>query len=102
MHLTLAHVRVRVEHADDALRAAPDHHRASVAEPGNRRFHVLQQADAPAAFVLDEACPSAEDAAAHSRTPRYPAWRAPVEPRMAQPRQGIGHRALAPLRAADR
>lgn len=101
MHATLVHVRVKPEHVDDFIRATLENHRGSVAEPGNRRFDMLQQGDDPCAFILYEVYASAEDAAAHKRTPHYLAWRERVEPWMAQPRRALSCRALAPERVED-
>ncbi len=96
MHVTLVHVRVIPEHVQDFIAASRANHLASVQEPGNRRFDVLQAADDPTAFVLYEAYASAADAAAHKQTAHYLAWRETVAGWMAQPRQGIAYNGLLP------
>ncbi len=96
MHVTLVHVHVRPGHVDDFLRASQANHEASVREPGNRRFDVLQSSDDPARFVLYEAYATAEDAAAHKQTAHYLAWREAVADWMAEPRQGIPYHGLLP------
>lgn len=96
MHVTLVHVHVKPGHVDDFLRASQANHEASVREPGNRRFDVLQSSDDPARFILYEAYATAEDAAAHKLTAHYLAWRETVADWMAEPRQGIPYHGLLP------
>ncbi|MGD2136866.1 MAG: antibiotic biosynthesis monooxygenase [Gammaproteobacteria bacterium] len=96
MQVTLVHVAVKPGHVDAFLEATRRNHEASVREPGNRRFDVLQSADDPAQFVLYEAYASAADAAAHKETPHYLAWREAVADWMAEPRRGVSYRGLFP------
>ena len=96
MHVTLVHVHVKPGHVDDFIRASQANHEASVREPGNRRFDVLQSSDDPARFILYEAYATAEDAAAHKLTAHYLAWREAVADWMAEPRQGIPYHGLLP------
>ncbi len=96
MHVTLVYVHVKKDHIDDFIRASRANHEASVREPGNRRFDVLQSAEDPSRFVLYEAYASAEDAAAHKKTPHYLKWRETVADWMAEPRNGITYNGLLP------
>lgn len=96
MHVTLVHVQVKPEHVDAFVEATRRNHEASIREPGNLRFDVLQRDDDPTGFVLYEAYRSAEDAAAHKQTAHYAAWRDAVGDWMAEPRQGVLHRGLFP------
>jgi autoinducer 2-degrading protein len=96
MHVTLVHVVVKPEAVDTFISATRENHEASVREPGNRRFDVLQSPDDPTRFVFYEAYASAEDAAAHKQTPHYTRWRDQVAPLMAEPRKGIPMRCLFP------
>ena len=96
MHVTLVHVHVKPKHVDDFIRASQANHEASVREPGNRRFDVLQSGDDPARFVLYEAYVTAEDAAAHKQTAHYLTWRETVMDWMAEPRRGIPYNGLLP------
>ena len=96
MHVTLVHVAVKPRHIDDFIEATRRNHEASVQEPGNRRFDVLQSPDEPAQFVLYEAYASAEDAAAHKETAHYLAWREAVAGWMAEPRRGVPFTGLFP------
>ncbi|MBN8450456.1 MAG: antibiotic biosynthesis monooxygenase [Candidatus Accumulibacter sp.] len=96
MHVTLVHVRVRPEDVDAFIAATRINHQASVREPGNRRFDVLQAPDDPARFILYEAYASAADAAAHKETAHYLAWRDAVAGIMAEPRRGEPMNGLLP------
>lgn len=96
MHVTLVHVRVIPAHIDDFIAATRANHLASVGEPGNLRFDVLQSGEEPAQFLLYEAYVDADAAAAHKQTAHYAAWRDAVAPWMAEPRRGVGYRGLIP------
>lgn len=96
MHVTLVHVHVKKEHIDAFVEATRKNHKASVQEPGNRRFDVLQSADDETRFVLYEAYVSAEDAAAHKQTEHYLQWRETVADWMASPREGVAYNGLYP------
>lgn len=88
MHVTLVHIRVKPESVNAFIAACRDNHLASIREPGNRRFDVLQDPGEPTRFMLYEAYASAEDAAAHKTTEHYAAWLDTVASMMAAPRQG--------------
>lgn len=96
MHVTLVHVHVDADHIDDFIRATRANHEASVREPGNLRFDVLQSPTEPARFILYEAYRSAADAAAHKETDHYRRWRDTVADWMAEPRRGIAYTGLFP------
>ena len=96
MHVTLVHVRVRPEDVDAFIAATRANHQASVTEPGNRRFDVLQAPDDPARFILYEAYATVADAAAHKETAHYLAWREAVAGMMAEPRRGEPMNGLLP------
>jgi autoinducer 2-degrading protein len=88
MHVTLVHVRVKPESVDAFVAATRANHEASVREPGNRRFDVLQDPADAGRFILYEAYATAEAAAAHKQTAHYAAWRDAVAAMMAEPRRG--------------
>lgn len=96
MHTTLVHIRVQPDHVDAFIAATHDNHAASIQEPGNLRFDVLQREDDPTRFVLYEAYRSPEDAVAHKQTSHYLKWRDTVTDWMAEPRQGVVYRGLYP------
>jgi autoinducer 2-degrading protein len=96
MHVTLVHVHVKPAHIDDFIAATRLNHEASIQEPGNRRFDILQSPENPGQFILYEAYASAEAAAAHKQTAHYLTWRDTVADWMAQPRQGVRYDGLFP------
>lgn len=96
MFVTLVHVSVKPEHIAAFIDASRENHLASIDEPGNMRFDVLQDADDPSRFILYEAYASAEHAAAHKKTPHYAKWRDTVAEWMAEPRQGVTYNGLYP------
>ena len=59
MIVTCVHVTVKKEHIDDFIEETIANHTASVQEPGNLRFDVLQSSDDPCVFMLYEAYESA-------------------------------------------
>ena len=96
MQVTLVQVCVKKDHVADFIAATKANHEASVREPGNRRFDVLQSPGDPARFILYEAYATAADAAAHKQTPHYAAWRDAVAGWMAEPRQGVPYTGVMP------
>jgi len=96
MHVTMVRVSVLPDFVDQFIEATRANHEGSVAEPGNRRFDILQDPDDPTLFVLYEAYASAEDAAAHKETAHYLNWRDTVAEMMAEPRQGMPFDCLFP------
>ena len=96
MHITLVHVRVKPEAVAAFIAATRANHEASIREPGNRRFDVLQAPNDPARFILYEAYATADDAAAHKATAHYLAWRDAVAVLMAEPRRGEPMNGLLP------
>lgn len=97
MQVTIVHVSVKPQHIDDFVDASRLNHEASIREPGNRRFDVLQSAENPTLFVLYEAYESAAEAAKHKETAHYKQWRETVADWMAQPRQGVVYSGLFPV-----
>ncbi len=96
MHVTLVQVTVKPECVDAFIAATADNHAASIEEPGNRRFDVLQSPESPCDFILYEAYDTPQAAAAHKLTTHYLAWRRVVEHMMAQPRRGLAWHGLLP------
>ncbi len=96
MVVTLVHVTVRPDRVADFIEATRRNHEASVREPGNLRFDVLQSADDPARFILYEAYVDEAAAAAHKSTAHYAEWRDAVAGWMAGPRRGERYAGLFP------
>jgi len=96
MQVTLVHVHVKRENLQDFIQASRANHEASIKEPGNRRFDILQSKEDPCFFILYEAYATAQDAAAHKETPHYKAWRDAVAGWLAEPRKGVAFEGLYP------
>lgn len=96
MYVTIVYVHVKEHHIDDFIQASTTNHLASVEEPGNRRFDVLQQAESPTEFVLYEAYNSEQDAIEHKNTQHYLTWRETVADWMSEPRKGVSYSGLLP------
>ncbi len=96
MYVTLVHVHVKPADIDSFIAACCANHEASVREPGNRRFDVLQNPEDAGHFILYEAYVSAEAAAAHKQTAHYAQWRDNVATMMAAPRRGVPMTGLFP------
>ena len=96
MYVTLVYVHVHPERMEQFIEATRANHEASVKEPGNRRFDVLQSVDDPARFVLYEAYEDKEAALAHKQTEHYLKWRETVADWMAEGRRGVSYRGLFP------
>ncbi len=96
MQVTIVHVAVKPGRIDDFIAATRANHDGSVAEPGNRRFDVLQDAEDPSRFVFYEAYVSQQDARDHKETAHYLAWRDAVAGMMAAPRRAVHFNGLFP------
>ena len=96
--MLITHVHVHVSSGSaDAFRAATlENARQSVQEPGIIRFDVIQQQDDPNRFILVEIFRTPDDPARHKETPHYAAWKAAVEPMMAEPRRSVKFEAVFP------
>ena len=96
MVVTCVHVFVRAEHIEDFIKATRINHEASIEEPQNLRFDVMQEPNDPSRFMLYEAYASEAGAAAHRQTQHYLTWREIVAPWMAEPRTGLSYIVIAP------
>lgn len=96
MIVTCVHIFVKANHLRDFIAASTANHQASIKEPGNLRFDLLQLAEDETQFMLYEAYDSEASAAAHKETAHYKNWRETVAPYMAKDRQGIRYHIVAP------
>jgi len=96
MYVTIVYVHVKPEHVQDFIDAIKLNHEGLVAEPGNLRFDILQQADDPTQFVAYEAYRDEEAARAHKETAHYLRWRDAVTTWMAETRHGVRYDGLFP------
>ena len=94
MYVVSVTVHVKEQFVDRFIEAVLDNARNTRREAGNLRFDVSQADDDPGRFLLYEVYRSKEDFAAHQQTPHYLRWKEAVADWMAQPRQGIRHRAI--------
>jgi autoinducer 2-degrading protein len=99
MYVVCVHVHVKPETRPEFIEASLANARATIQEPGNLRFDVLQRSDDPDRFVLYEVYRDEAGADAHKQTPHYAQWRDAVAPWMAEPRQGIKCQSLFPTHA---
>lgn len=93
-YVTLVAVQVKTGHLAAFIEATRRNHEASVREPGNLRFDVLQSVEDPTRFTLVEAYENEAAATAHKQTAHYLAWRDTVADWMAVPRQGVRYDGL--------
>ncbi len=96
MFVTIVSVHVRPDRVDDFIDAIRANHLASVHEPGNLQFDVLQAPDDRSRFLIYEAYTSEATAAAHKETAHYLEWRETVADWFAEPRTGVRWDGLLP------
>jgi quinol monooxygenase YgiN len=96
MLIVHVHAHVKPEFVEAFREATLENARQSVKEPGIARFDVIQQADAPARFVLVEVYRTAEAPVRHKETAHYQAWRDKVVDMMAEPRTSVKYANLFP------
>jgi len=101
MHATLVQLHIKLEHLADFLSAVKVNHEASVQEPGNLRFDVLQSRVDPTRFLLYELYACAEDAAAHRETAHYKEWNARVPDWFASDRRAAEYLCLHPSQTVE-
>ena len=94
MFTTIVHVYVKRDSVEAFIAASEKNHKASIEEPENRRFDLLQDAMEPTKFILYEAYVSKEGAVAHKQTEHYQQWRDRVAGMMEKPREGVVHHGL--------
>ena len=75
MFVTLVQVHIVPDYIREFIAASQANHAASVQEPGNLRFDVLQSPKDPDHFVLYETYRTKQDASTHKETDHYQTWR---------------------------
>ncbi|MCU0377923.1 MAG: antibiotic biosynthesis monooxygenase [Bacteroidales bacterium] len=96
MIVTCVHVNVIPSGVEEFIRLTRDNHNASILEPGNLRFDLLQMEDDSCHFMIYEAYESQEASDLHKTTLHYIKWRDAVKDLMAETRQGIRYRIVEP------
>lgn len=94
MYIVSVTIFVKPEFIDRFIAATLDNAANTRQEPGNLRFDVSQAENDPTRFLLYEVYRAKEDFVAHQQTAHYHRWKHAVTDWMAQPRQGIRHRAI--------
>lgn len=89
-------VSVKKDYIEQFKEATIENHLNTRKESGNIRFDVLQSQEDATGFTLYEVYESEEAVKAHKETDHYLKWREMVADWMAQPREGIKHRIIAP------
>lgn len=79
-------IQVKPEYREDFITASIANATASIEEPGIARFDLLQLADDPCFFVLNEVYRTKEDTVRHKGTEHYKLWNETVDEMMAIPR----------------
>lgn len=87
MNVTLVEINIKPERVDEFLDVFRANHEGSVKEPGNLRFDVLQDPDAPTRFFIYEAYQNDDAVLAHKQTPHYLACIEKLEGMMSAPRK---------------
>lgn len=100
MFVTLVHCHVKQARLDAFIEATRVNHEASILEPGNLRFDVIQLEEDPTRFVLYEWYVDEAAVAEHRTMPHYHAWREATADCFEEPRYGIRYRGLFPADVA--
>jgi quinol monooxygenase YgiN len=96
MFVACVHVHVKPEHREAFLSATLENARKTIQEPGNLRFDVLEQVDAPNHFMLYEVYRDEPDIKAHKETAHYAQWAAAAPSWAAEPRWSTRYGSLFP------
>ena len=86
MHVTLVEINVKPDRIDDFLRVFGANREGTIAEPGCRRFDVLQDPAEPTRFTIYEAFIDEAAVKFHKTTPHYLKVKAELEDIMTGPR----------------
>ena len=93
-------IQVKPEYREDFITASIENATASIEEPGIARFDLLQLADDPNSFVLNEVYRKKEDTVSHKATEHYKQWNETVGEMMAIPRTKQIYENVFPLDVA--
>lgn len=87
MHTAVVFIHVKHERGDEFLAATLENVRASLMEPGVKRFDLLREKEDPDRFLLIEVYGESADQARHKETAHYRRWATVAEPLLAEPRR---------------
>jgi (4S)-4-hydroxy-5-phosphonooxypentane-2,3-dione isomerase len=101
MYAVTVHIQVKPGALEAFVAATLSNAQATVEEPENLRFDVLQQQDDPNRFTLVEVYKDSSGMDAHKETAHYATWRDTVADMMAETRYGVKHQTLFPEAATN-
>jgi (4S)-4-hydroxy-5-phosphonooxypentane-2,3-dione isomerase len=90
------HVHVKPEFVETFKQATIENARQSIREIGIARFDVIQNAEDPTCFILQEVYRTEDAPARHKETPHYAAWRDTVTPMMHEARTSVKYANVFP------
>jgi (4S)-4-hydroxy-5-phosphonooxypentane-2,3-dione isomerase len=96
MLIVHVHVRVKPEFIEAFKQATIENARNSILEAGIARFDVVQNADDPTRFILQEVYRTEEAPTRHKETAHYAAWRDTAVPMMAEARTRVKYANVFP------
>lgn len=94
MYVVCVTIFVKPEFSAKFVEATIDNASNTRREAGNVRFDVMQAEEDANRFMLYEVYRNKQDFASHQQTEHYLRWKSAVAEWMAQPRQGVKHRAV--------
>ena len=96
MHIVHVHIHIKPDQIEAFKGATIENARTSLTEPGIASFNIIQQADDPTRFILEEIYYSSDDPAKHRETLHFNKWRTIAEPMMAEPRTRTVYKKIFP------
>jgi len=96
MYIVHVFVTVKEDYLQDFIKATIQNAKASLQEPGIARFDILQAADIPCKFILNEVYRTKDDPAKHKETSHYITWKETVEEMMSVPRTKLVYANIHP------
>lgn len=96
MFVIQAFLHTKADRVDEFKQACIVNARASLNEPGCKRFDVIQQLDDPTRFGLVEVYRTAEDLEFHKTQEHYLTWKRDVEDMQAEPRYAVKYASVYP------
>ncbi len=90
------HVHVKPEFLEMFIQATIENARQSISETGIARFDVIQNAEDPTRFILQEVYRTEGDPARHKETAHYAVWRDTVKSMMHEARTSVKYTSVFP------
>jgi (4S)-4-hydroxy-5-phosphonooxypentane-2,3-dione isomerase len=96
MLIVHVHIHVKPEFVEAFKKATIENARNSILEAGIARFDVIQNADDPTRFILQEVYRTDDAPARHKETAHYAAWRDAATPMMVETRTSVKYANVFP------